>query len=1579
MSYRLQPVLFLAFLVFAVAFLTGPVCLGQAVLISELMADNSGYLVDADGDSPDWIELYNTTDGPADLDGWFLTDNAANLTKWRFPATNMAAGGFLLVFASDKDRSVAGDELHTNFKLSAAGEYLALVRPDGVSVESEHTFADQQANVSYGHTFSGGDGIVPVDSGAACTAHIPSPSNNPRGWQWPGFNDTQWLHGVTGVGFERGSGYGNLIGLDVEAMYEQTKSVYIRVPFELADAGQVLGLRLKMKYDDGFIAYLNGTEVATVNFSGVPAWDSGADGHHSDSQAKIFQPIDVAEHLHALQDGTNVLAIHGMNATHTSPDLLFVPRLEVDLAGAVSSQSPGLLEKPTPGQANAAVRYEGAVGTMHASPQRGFYDAAVSVTLSNETPGAVIFYTLDGSEPTTNSTPYLGAITVNRTATLRSRAFMDEWKASPNRTDTYIFVDDVVRAPQSSDSVNGQVLKFGMDPEVVNNTYYDASNQVVTVQDALKAIPTISITTDDDNLYDPDTGIYVNATERWERPASVELIHPDGSEGFFINAGLRLRGGWSRHDSFPKHSFRLFFRSAYGASKLEYPLFEEEGVTSFDKIDLRTAQNYNWSPKNDTRNTFLRDVFCRDSAGAMGDDYTRSRYYHLYLNGLYWGLYMTEERPVADFGAAYHGGDAADFDAIKVIAWDQPGAYTIEATDGTLDAFARLFDAAMAGFTDNADYFAVQGRGPDGTPDPAYEKLLDRDNMIDYLLMIYYSGASDNCISKFRGDAGLNNLYALYHRADPDGFKWIQHDCEHALDTSTSLNRTGPFTSDNFKLFKHFNAQTLHEKLSENAEYRIAFADRVYKHFKNGGALVQTNCEARLDARAAQIDRAIVANAARWGSTSLDRDTWVRAVATTRSFFAGRCETVIGYLDDDGLIPSIDPPQLSLPGGLVEDGTAVGLSAVEGTIYFTTDGSDPRAIGGAPTGTPYAAPPTVTGPVHLKARARKADGEWSALSEGVFWTEDVPLAVTELMYHAPDGNQHDFIEVRNISDKTVTLKGYSIDQAIDYKFKQSAYPSLAPGEHLVAVKDIDVFSSAYVTNGLLIAGEYQDDFNNSGEKVHLEFKGENLITFTYSDARNWPQAADGGGHSLVPLEAAVAEEARGSLDYGGNWRASTYRGGSPGTADPAAAPTVLLNEITAHTDTGLPSPYDSNDRIELFNPTTSDAVLTGWYLSDDPGEPAKWPIPNGTVVPARGFVLFDEDDFHPARTHGFGLDKAGEQVMLSTADRIVDMIRFKGQENGAALGRYPDGETPWLATQPTPAAPNQPAAAAVRIQALMYHPLTPAGYARGDMLEYIQLTNQAAGTVWFENDAGPWRMDGGVSYTFPTGSALPAGDRLWLVCFDPVLDPNLLNLFCGTYGLTASQEIILGPYRGQLSNEGERVAVERPQASDDPLRPLDVSWVVVDEIYYFDRAPWPAHADGTGHPLTRTGTTTWGVPTPDDTDADQLPDAWEWKYFNSLDQAEQDWDRDRSCNRDEYICGTDPTNAASRFVIEGCRATVLNWTAVSGRVYSVYWTDDLRKPFVRIATRLAYPVDRYADEVQRSGRHHYYRIDVELE
>ena len=152
-------------------------------MITEFMASNSDALTDEDGDSSDWIEIYNHSDTTVDLAGWYLTDDKESLMRWRFPAgVSLEPGEFLLVFASGKNRIENLDELHTNFKLDRQGEYLGLVEADGVTIayEYEPRFPQQYVDVSYGLAESGRLYYTQPTPGSANGAGFVGVAESPR-------------------------------------------------------------------------------------------------------------------------------------------------------------------------------------------------------------------------------------------------------------------------------------------------------------------------------------------------------------------------------------------------------------------------------------------------------------------------------------------------------------------------------------------------------------------------------------------------------------------------------------------------------------------------------------------------------------------------------------------------------------------------------------------------------------------------------------------------------------------------------------------------------------------------------------------------------------------------------------------------------------------------------------------------------------------------------------------------------------------------------------------------------------------------------------------------------------------------------------------------------------------------------------------------------------------------------------------------------------------------------------------------------------------------------------------------------
>lgn len=444
------------------------------------------------------------------------------------------------------------------------------------------------------------------------------------------------------------------------------------------------------------------------------------------------------------------------------------------------------------------------------------------------------------------------------------------------------------------------------------------------------------------------------------------------------------------------------------------------------------------------------------------------------------------------------------------------------------------------------------------------------------------------------------------------------------------------------------------------------------------------------------------------------------------------------------------------------------------------------------------------------------------------------LRVTEIMYDPLVSKDYEFIELCNIGPDVLDVSQVTITGGITFSFADGVITSLQPGAYVLVVKDSTAFQSRYGADKP-VAGQYSGSLGNEGDTIVIRGAfGADVLSFEYNDGRGWPPAADGPGHSLVPLTRAIADEPAGSLNYCGNWRASTYIHGSPGQADPELPPGLVLNEIMAHTDYPVP-PHDSNDWIELLNTGDSPICLDeNWYLSDDKDELAKWPLPR-TTVPAGGRITFDEvTGFHNPITTGFGLDKAGEEIFLSHLpatgpQRVVDCLSFKGQEADVSLGRSGDGGPFWVHQVPTRNLPNGAAVKDLLISEIMI---------RADR-QYVELYNPTANLIVLYNEAGAWRLDGETSYVFPPTASIPPHGRLVVVDFDPVAQPDALAEFETLYntdGLVANVSVF-GPFSDRIPQTTGRIAIERPQLPDKPGDPI--CWVIVDEAIYFNGPPWP--------------------------------------------------------------------------------------------------------------------------------------------
>jgi hypothetical protein len=1157
------------------------------------------------------------------------------------------------------------------------------------------------------------------------------------------------------------------------------------------------------------------------------------------------------------------------------------------------------------------------VAPLRLSHRRGFYDAPLALDLSSATTSAVIRYTTDGTVPTeTHGEVYQGPIRLDTTTTLRAVATRPGSTSSALETHTYIFVREVIRQPDQPDrsrypiawgyypegSYRGFMVPpdYGMDPKVTENPLYQGS-----IAGDLKAVPSLSLVTTPDDMFGapgilgPGLGIYAFPMEEgsdWERPASVELLYPDGRPGFQIHGGVRIAGQWSRKpDTTAKHSFSLRFRKRYEGN-LEFPLFPDNPVDRFDTLRLRASQSdsfHYWPQKAQ----YIHDQWGRDTERDMGWLAADGIFVHLYVNGLYWGMYNLTEDVTGAFAAAHLGGDEDDFDVIKGAEELAPDGLTQIPKYAVEDGDAEAFESLLA----------IPGAGP--ASDPAlYDRMagqLDIPRFIDHTLLEIY-GANDDWVNK--------NWRAIRRQRPGERFSFLVWDIERMIQLRDSDARCGsaarPECGDIANTAGVFG---LHGWLKGNPDYRQAFADRALRHLTGEGALTPQRAGARYARLAGEIDRAIVGESARWGDvfprlrTATDQETvweafWKRYGRNApqlrdpqwtlerdrllNEFFPARTGIVLQQLCDVGLYPPVVSPRLSvLPGRgkstlvLMEPDTEslrCGGARAVGRIYFTTDGRDPRTPGSGDPALPwsgqpsagaraYHGPQSISGYRLVQARLAVPEGDkwlWSAL---VTVSVGSPrLAFSELMYHPEDG-EAEFIELRNLESRPVDLSGAKLEGV---SATLPAGTVIGPGGYLVLADDAEDFWEGHPD--VLLAGEYDGSLSNAGEALALvDAAGQRLAQVSYRDDGFWPLSPDGLGWSLV-AEDPAADPA----DPEG-WRASSRRGGSPGAADPPPPHAkVWVNEVLAHAALPL------EGAIELVNPGPEPAAVGGWFLSDDADDPRKYRIREGTLLPAGGFAVFYAEDLRTgggqlpepdgqtpqpvggAVGAGFALDPAGGSVTLSSADLLGELsgsmrgVRYGPADEGMSFGRHRTSMGPAFVAQAVrtfgrdaPAtveefrsgtgAPNAgPLVGPVVISEIMYHPS-----GGGDA--FIEIENLSDVDVPLYDVNAPmrtWRLSSGVAFEFPLGTAIPRRGRILVAAVEPRW--FLANPANAQVPLDA---LILGPFIGHLHEGEDTVVLSRPGTPIDAVVP----WIEVDRVHYTGDPPWPTLADGRGPSLER--------------------------------------------------------------------------------------------------------------------------------
>ena len=779
------------------------------------------------------------------------------------------------------------------------------------------------------------------------------------------------------------------------------------------------------------------------------------------------------------------------------------------------------------------------------------------------------------------------------------------------------------------------------------------------------------------------------------------------------------------------------------------------------------------------------------------------------------------------------------------------------------------------------------------------------------------------------------NNYIVSHEHSSTGIhRFYAWDAEFSFGNISGTVTSNSFTTISQPIYES-NAATdtnvvdciriLYSLLKVSPEFRLLFADRVQKQMFNGGALTEANVLSRWNALKTQMTPFL--------PTVKDYVTaWENGTSSSPS----RRQVLFGYTNSsgtavqgnlvaEGLWPVTIAPNLSQFGGTIPSGYQLTLTNPNGagTIYYTLDGSDPRVVGGAVHGTAYSGAITLAQTTSVKARVLNTNGEWSPLTAAVFTGSQVPaLAITELMYHPPligtNTTEDEFVEIKNTGTTAVNLSGMNFTSGVTFTFPAGS--TLAAGAFAVLVKDQAQFSSRYPN--VPVAGVYTDSLSNSGETVTLaDLSGTTIFSVTYSNLSPWPVLADGYGNSLVPTNP----NSNPAPNSAANWRASATIGGSPGADDPTpTTPAVVVNEVLAN------SVAPQTDMVELYNPTSGPADISGWYLSDSSTTPQKFQIPGGTVIPPGGYKVFTEADFNPTPGVGtsFAFDANGERVRLTAVDAsgnltgYSDGFSFGASAPGVSFGRYVNSvgavSYPAQAAQTFGTANAGPLVGPVVITELMYHPVST-----GD--EFLEIRNVSNQTVLLYDPANPantWKVDG-AGFNFPTGTTMTPGQILLVV-------PLTESAWRAKYGTPAAVKVF-GGYTGKLDNSGEKISLQEPGVpyTDAATGTTVVPYIDVDYVNYLTTAPWPVAANGNGPSLERINFNAfgddpgnWRASPANGGSPGALPtftySGWSSAHFNAVQQANTslsgpnaDPDGDGISNLLEYALGLDPLAAGA--------------------------------------------------------------------
>ena len=958
----------------------------------------------------------------------------------------------------------------------------------------------------------------------------------------------------------------------------------------------------------------------------------------------------------------------------------------------ISYGTSGFFLEPTPGATNAGATVKGFVEDTKFSHDRGIYSEPFNLKIKSKTENSTIYYTEDGTVPEPESSLiYKDPILIDSTKIIRAIAYKKDFLQTNVDTHSYIFPTSVIKQkgtnPELPRTWGGKPADYEMDPEIVNDPDY--SELMIP---SLEALPSLSIAINPDDFYGA-SGIYQHPKsegERWERAISVELLTKDGTEkGFQVNSGMRIQGGSSRNTDIPKHSFSLRFRKEYGSGKLNYPLFKnsphgETAVQKFDYLQLRGGFNFGWTHRHYYQSKhaqYNRDQFANDLFLAMGNYGIHGRWTHLYINGLYWGIYHIHERPDADFMNAYFGEKELSYDAIN----------SSSATNGSIASYNKMVTLASNLVSSPQEYENLK-------------KHLHVESFIDYMILNFYIGNRD-----WDG----HNWRAAGNGPSGEPFRFFPWDSEFALSPNNAGAIQSPNPISNALLTdvtnKNGNQRPtgIHQKLKNNNWYRLKFADHIRKHLFNGGPLSPEGAKTIWKKRSDSLEMAIIAESARWGDFRRDVDAgrWSPSQFDLytknnhykqtqnwifESYFPNRTDILLDQLRLRGLYPDTESPNFSQHGGQVVSDYTLTIENPndKGAIYYTTDGTDPHISVVSPNET-VLVPEKSPALVYLQSEDTGMNLSWTALD---FDESSWQAVQTGIGFERIAG---DFSEFINYS--ILQMRGTNASCLIRIAFTIPDQETLDQISTLTLNMKYDDGYAAFI-NGHFAAGKNNPDpllWNSRATKSHpddlaMEFEpvditalipkltiGENVLAIqgmntsrAGSDFLIVPKLSYGTRASNGISQNAIRYTAPMTLSSSGTVKArvledsvwSALNEARFIVGSPAKAGNLVISEV--HYNPSGPS--EENEFIELMNITDESIELAGVSFSTGVTYTFK---DNDRLGPMERLVITRED-------YEGQLDNGGERLTLIDAEgAIIESFRYNDK---APWFEAPDGDGPSL-------------------------------------------------------------------------------------------------------------------------------------------------------------------------------------------------------------------------------------------------------------------------------------------------------------